>query len=47
MPMLLAVGPYAVVDPILLFNVLRVAKTALKIVSSVKNCFAITRSLKL
>jgi hypothetical protein len=34
MPMLLAVGPYASVDPILLYKVLRIAKTALDIVSS-------------
>jgi hypothetical protein len=33
MPMLLAVGPYASVDPILLYKVLRIAKTALDIVS--------------
>jgi hypothetical protein len=32
-PMLLAVGPYASLDPVLLYKVLRIAKTALKIVS--------------
>jgi len=31
--MLLTVGPYTVVDPILLYKVLRIAKSALKIVS--------------
>ena len=33
LPMLLAVGPYASVDPVLLYKVIRIAKTALKIVS--------------